>query len=90
MIKQKCDKYSLDCQIINENDIINEDKEFIIINSFGNLHHYYKFGESVFIGKSILQSLEKVGGQNLLKLLIKVVKFITDLLSQILKKFTNF
>ena len=64
LIKQKCDKYSLDCQIINENDIINDDKEFIIINSFGNLHHYYKFGESVFIGKSILQSLEKVGGQN--------------------------
>ena len=41
-----------------------EDKEIIIINSFGILQNYFKYAKSIFIGKSTLKRLEKVGGQN--------------------------
>ena len=36
--------------------IILEDKEIIIINSFGVLQNYFKYAKSVFIGKSILKN----------------------------------
>ena len=34
------------------------------MNSFGVLQNYFKYAKSVFIGKSTIQSLEEVGGQN--------------------------
>ena len=63
-IKKLCDKYNLTSQILNEGDYILDNKEIIIINSFGILTSYFKFSKSVFIGKSTIKKLENDGGQN--------------------------
>ena len=63
-IKKLCDNYNLDSQILNKNELMLDKKEIIIINSFGVLQNYFKYANSVFIGKSIIKKLEKVGGQN--------------------------
>ena len=41
-----------------------DNKEIIIVNSFGKLQGFYKYSKSVFIGKSTVKKLENVGGQN--------------------------
>ena len=38
--------------------------DIIIVNSFGVLNNFYKYAKSVFIGKSTLEKLKEVGGQN--------------------------
>ena len=55
-IKKLCDKYNLTSQILNEGDYILDNKEIIIINSFGMLTSYFKFSKSVFIGKSTIKN----------------------------------
>tara|TARA_B100000963_G_scaffold32286_1_gene24022 strand:+ start:1373 stop:2656 length:1284 start_codon:yes stop_codon:yes gene_type:complete len=63
-IKSLCERYNLATQILNDNELINPNKEIIIINSFGILKNYFKYAKSVFIGKSTLIKLKDVGGQN--------------------------
>ena len=63
-IKLLCDDFKLKTQILNKEDIISKDKEIIIINSFGNLHDYFRHAKSVFIGKSMIKKLKNDGGQN--------------------------
>ena len=63
-IKILCDKYNLKVQILNKTDLILDDREIILINSFGLLNSFYKYSKSVFIGKSLIKKLEDVGGQN--------------------------
>jgi 3-deoxy-D-manno-octulosonic-acid transferase len=63
-IKRSCDDFNLNVQILNKNEPILDNKEIIIINSFGILSNYFKYAKSVFIGKSTIKSLENVGGQN--------------------------
>ena len=63
-IKILCDKYNLKVQILNKTDLILDDREIILINSFGLLNSFYKYSKSVFIGKSLIKKLENVGGQN--------------------------
>ena len=63
-IKKLCDKLNLKSQVLNKNDLILENKEIILINSFGVLSSFFKYAKSVFIGKSLIKKLEKVGGQN--------------------------
>ena len=63
-IEALCKKFDLNSQIINRGELISEDKEVVIINSFGILQNYFKFSNSVFIGKSTIKKLENVGGQN--------------------------
>tara|TARA_B100000902_G_scaffold398555_1_gene465753 strand:- start:4378 stop:5658 length:1281 start_codon:yes stop_codon:yes gene_type:complete len=63
-IKTLGDSFKLNTQILNRNEKIEEDKEIIIINTFGVLQEYYKFAKSVFIGKSVIKKLKNVGGQN--------------------------
>ena len=63
-IKLLCDNFKLKTQILNKEDVILKDKEIIIINSFGNLHDYFRHAKSVFIGKSIIKKLKNDGGQN--------------------------
>ena len=41
-----------------------DDKEIIIINSFGILPSYFKFAKSVLMGKSLFKNYGKIGGQN--------------------------
>jgi len=63
-IEKLCKNYNLKVQILEKNEIILEGKEIIIINSFGILTNYFKYAKSVFIGKSTIKKLERVGGQN--------------------------
>ena len=50
--------------MLNKEDQIQEDKELIIVNSFGILNNFYKFSKSVFIGKSLIKKLKNDSGQN--------------------------
>lgn len=63
-IKRLCNDFNLKVQILNKNETIPDNKEIVIINSFGVLSTYFKYAKSVFIGKSTIKSLENVGGQN--------------------------
>tara|TARA_B100001057_G_C22828740_1_gene942487 strand:+ start:645 stop:1928 length:1284 start_codon:yes stop_codon:yes gene_type:complete len=63
-IKSVCEKFNLKTQILNKNDVILENKEFIIIKYFGFLPSYFKYAKSVFIGKSMNKKYKNDGGQN--------------------------
>ncbi len=63
-IKKICDKFHLDAQILDKQDLIETGKEVIVLNSFGSLNNYFKFAKCVFIGKSFVKKLQNVGGQN--------------------------
>ena len=63
-IKLLCNKYKLTSQILNKDERIQNDKEILIVNSFGELTTFFKYSKSVFMGKSTLKNLEQVGGQN--------------------------
>ena len=63
-IKKLCEKANLKCQILNENDLIQEKIEIVIINSYGALNSYFKYCKSVFIGKSLLKNIQSSSGQN--------------------------
>jgi len=59
-----CKKLNLKSQIISDTETIDSSSEIIIINSYGVIQNYLQFCRSVFIGKSMIKNLEKVGGQN--------------------------
>mgnify|MGYP001300659374 FL=1 len=63
-IKKMGENLNLTCQILNPDEEMLDNKEIIIINSFGKLQSFYKYSKSVFIGKSIIKKFEDVGGQN--------------------------
>ena len=63
-INNLCKKYNLTSQILNDKELINDEKEIKIINSFGDLSKFYNYSKSVFIGKSMIKKLAKVSGQN--------------------------
>ncbi len=63
-IKKLCIDLKLSSQIIKKNDEIAENKEIIIVNSYGNLPRFLRLAKSVFIGKSTIKDLKNVGGQS--------------------------
>ena len=63
-IKSLFETFNLKVQILNKNEVIANNKEIIIINSFGVLQNFYKYSKSVFIGKSTIKKLENDSGQN--------------------------
>ena len=63
-ISDLCKKHNLSSQILNDKELIKNEREIIIINSFGALSKFYNYSKSVFIGKSMIKKLEKVSGQN--------------------------
>ena len=63
-IKKLCEDFGLKSQILNKDERILENKEVIIVNTFGEMQKYFYFAKSVFIGKSLIKKLEKEGGQN--------------------------
>ncbi len=63
-IKSLSENLNLKTQILNIDDKILNDKEIIIINSFGDLQKYFKHAKSVFIGKSTIKRLQDDSGQN--------------------------
>ena len=63
-IRDLCNKHKLSSQVLNDKELIKDNCEIIIINSFGALSKFYNYSKSVFIGKSMIKKLEKVSGQN--------------------------
>ena len=63
-IKKMGENLNLTCQILNPDEEMLDNKEIIIINSFGKLQSFYKYSKSVFIGKSMIKKFEDIGGQN--------------------------
>ena len=52
--EKACEKFGLKIQIFNEGDIIKDDLDILIINSFGVSAKYYNYCDSVFVRKSLL------------------------------------
>ncbi len=63
-IELSCKKLNLKSQVLSDGELIERDKEIVIINSYGSISKYLSICKSVFIGKSMVKSLELVGGQN--------------------------
>ena len=63
-IKKLCESLKISYQILDKNDSIDDSKEIILINSYGNLGIFLKYAKSVFIGKSTVKKLKHVGGQS--------------------------
>ena len=63
-IKALSEKLNYNTQLLNKGEMISDDKEIVIINSFGILQEYFKYSKSVFIGKSINKKLKNDSGQN--------------------------
>ena len=63
-IRDLCNKHKLSSQVLNDKELIKDNCEIIIINSFGALSKFYNYSKSVFIGKSMIKKLERVSGQN--------------------------
>ena len=63
-IYQKSISKGLSSQILNQDDVVFENKEIIIVNSFGLLSEFFNYCKNVFIGKSLMNKFKKDGGQN--------------------------
>ena len=63
-IKNLSKKFSLNSQILNDNDLINSNVEILIVNSFGILPKYFNYCKNIFIGKSLIEKKRSIGGQN--------------------------
>ena len=63
-IRELCEKNNLNCQILNDDELVQKDIDIVIINSYGVLNSYFKYCKSVFIGKSLLKNLKSSSGQN--------------------------
>ena len=57
-------KMGLKIQIKNENDSLDSSADIILVNYYGSVLKYLGRIKQIFFGKSLLKSLEKVGGQN--------------------------
>ena len=59
-----CKKFSLNVQILNDNELISSNLDVLVINSFGILPKYFDYCKNIFIGKSFIKEKQNVGGQN--------------------------
>ncbi len=57
-------KMDLKIQIKNENDPLDSSADIILVNYYGSVLKYLGRIKQIFFGKSLLKSLERVGGQN--------------------------
>jgi 3-deoxy-D-manno-octulosonic-acid transferase len=63
-IKKLTNKFNLNSQVLNDNDLINTNTEVLIINSYGVLSKYFNYCKNIFIGKSFIKKIENISGQN--------------------------
>ena len=63
-VKNLSNKFNLKSQIISDDSLIDPNVEILIVNSFGVLSKYFNYCKNIFIGKSLVAKLEKIGGQN--------------------------
>ena len=54
----------LKVQIKNHNDLIDRSADVVLVNYYGSVSKYLNKIKQVFIGKSLLEKLKNVGGQN--------------------------
>ena len=55
---------NLSTQVKEETEPIGKNAEIILVNYYGSTQKYLQNFRQVFIGKSMIKKLEKVGGQN--------------------------
>ena len=60
----KLKKLGFNVQIKNENDSIDKSAEIVLVNYYGAVNLFLSEVKNVFIGKSLIKKLSKVGGQN--------------------------
>ena len=60
----KLKKYGFKLQIKNERDVINKSSDIVLVNYYGSVGAFLSQIKNVFIGKSLIKRLVKVGGQN--------------------------
>ena len=63
-IFSECKNLNLNIEILENISDVKEDTEVIVIKSFGNMIDIFNYSKSVFMGKSLIESLKEVGGQN--------------------------
>ena len=57
-------KMGLNVQIKNENQNVDQNSDIVLINYYGAVQVFLSNIKNVFIGKSLVKKLDKVGGQN--------------------------
>ena len=57
-------KLGFKSQVINENEAINDGTEIVIVNYYGAVKTFLPKIQNVFIGKSLIRKLRRVGGQS--------------------------
>ena len=63
-IVAETNKSKLKAQIIKSDEVIKNETDVVLINSFGSLNKYYNYCKNIFIGKSLNKNLILEGGQN--------------------------
>ena len=63
-IHQNLKRLGFKSQVINNDEKILDNTEIVLINYYGAVKTYLETTQNVFIGKSILEKLKSVGGQN--------------------------
>tara|TARA_Y100001970_G_scaffold198293_1_gene241252 strand:+ start:6843 stop:8117 length:1275 start_codon:yes stop_codon:yes gene_type:complete len=63
-IRSNLEKMNLSTQVKGETEPIGKNAEIILVNYYGSTQKYLQNFRQVFIGKSMIKKLEKVGGQN--------------------------
>jgi len=63
-INEELSRLDLNVVFSNESNKLNEKTDILLINSYGEALKFYNISKSVFLGKSLIKSLTKDGGQN--------------------------
>tara|TARA_Y100001970_G_scaffold285342_1_gene404754 strand:+ start:8491 stop:9777 length:1287 start_codon:yes stop_codon:yes gene_type:complete len=63
-IAKKLKKSGLKLQIKNQNDLIDSSADIVLVNYYGSVGDFLEKIKNVFVGKSLVKKLVRVGGQN--------------------------
>jgi len=63
-INEELSRLDLNVVFSSESNKLNEKTDILLINSYGEALKFYNISKSVFLGKSLIKSLTKDGGQN--------------------------
>ena len=63
-IKEELSKFNINVLLVTELNNFDDKTDILLVNSYGEALKFYDISKYVFLGKSLVQSLIKVGGQN--------------------------
>ena len=63
-INEELSRLDLNVVFSSESNKLNEKTDILLVNSYGEALKFYNISKSVFLGKSLIKSLAKDGGQN--------------------------